>query len=151
MRATLHEGMLRVTWPRVAVTQVSVIPASPPPSPRTLARSPTPGHPPSTNNASQWLGENCWVLHRVKSLTSFKWCLKVPYASFTQPSEVIFVFVSFFGCFESGTYAFLLVYLMSVCTIYTIPRLYALFTLFKHIHCFLSHYYDKSFNHHLLV
>ncbi|KJA25356.1 hypothetical protein HYPSUDRAFT_199878 [Hypholoma sublateritium FD-334 SS-4] len=49
VRATLLEGMLRVTWPRV----VSVIPASPPPSPRTSARSPTPGHPPPTNNASQ--------------------------------------------------------------------------------------------------
>jgi len=50
--ATLHEGMLKVTWPRVSATHIPVIPTSPPPS-RTSSTSPNPGHPSSTNNASQ--------------------------------------------------------------------------------------------------
>jgi HSP20 family molecular chaperone IbpA len=50
--ATLHEGMLKVTWPRVSAMHQPLIPTFPPPS-RTSSISPNPGHPSSTNNASQ--------------------------------------------------------------------------------------------------
>lgn len=109
--------MLRVTWPRVSATHVSVIPASPPPSPRTSARSPTPGHPLSTNNASQWLDEDCRT-HQTKSpLLNGAW--KHLFAQTPRSHLFVCFFVWMFGLIHSFRFlAFLLVYIIS-CTKYT--------------------------------